>query len=92
MKAIYGHYFDVGLSRYFSGQVLRALLALIEVTFTYQLCNLMPITILGFVGRGIICVVFPNLLNAVIFWRNKEFKKIRVYIFRIFSLIRVKEK
>lgn len=92
MKAIYGHYFDVGLSRYFSGQVLRALLALIEVTLTYQLCNLMPITILGFVGRSIICVVFPNLLNAVIFWRNKEFKKIRVYIFRIFSLIRVKEK
>lgn len=84
-KLVYNKVFNKSVIEYFKKYTFYILLTLITGTITTYICNTLVLGS-GFkclVLKGIICVIFVNLIYIIVFYRTYEFK----YILNIIKLI-----
>ena len=90
-RLVYKYIFNKDFKEYMYKYMVYALLTLITGFLTSFLASfLTDITFLNLVGRGIICVIIPNLIYAIIFYKTQEFK----YLLGIINpfIIKIKNK
>lgn len=78
-RLVYRHIFNKPVHLYFIKYIFYIILTIISCYITRQLCNnfITENTFSTLVLRGLVCVVFPNVLYFLIFYRSKEFQYLK---------------
>ena len=89
-RIVFKHYFGMDLiNDYYSKNTRYAVTTLIIAGITYLTCFLVPNNYVGFIVKGMICVVIPNLLY-ILFYRNSiEFSISIPWVIDLFHLKRI---
>lgn len=91
-RIVYKHLFKIPLVEYFKKYVFYAVLTIVSGIITTNVCNLLVLGsgFMSLVLKGTICVIIPNTIYLLIFYKTDEFK----YLWSIFRpmLVKVKEK
>lgn len=67
--------FKDSVKSYYLKYVIHTILIIIVGTITWSITNLLPgSTLLSFSGKLLVCIIFPNLILLIVFWKNKEFQ------------------
>lgn len=77
-RLVYKKLFKRPLNEYFKSYVIYALVTLIGVFITTIICNLL-VSGSGFISlvfKGIICLIIPNIVICLVFYKKSEFKYI----------------
>lgn len=72
---LFKYYFKKSSKIYWLKYVVFAVVTFIAGLITYMLCALLPEGILWFIIKGIICLVVPNLIYLLVYFKAKEFKE-----------------
>ena len=89
-KLVYNNVFDKSVVEYFRKYFLYIGITIITGVITTCICNI--ITINGFIGliiKGGVCVIVPNLILILIFYKTVEFKYILNIIINIIKLKKI---
>lgn len=89
-KLVYNNVFDKSVVEYFRKYFLYIGITIIIGVITTCICNI--ITINGFIGliiKGGVCVIVPNLILILIFYKTVEFKYILNIIINIIKLKKI---
>jgi O-antigen/teichoic acid export membrane protein len=75
-RMIYRYLFKVSVWKYFKKYTLYVFITLISCLITTSICNLLIAgnSFLSLVARGIVCIIVPNVINIIIFYRTEEFQ------------------
>ena len=74
-KLVYNKVFDKSVSIYFKKYILYLVLTIIVCGITTFLCNIIVLSgFFGLIFKGAVCVILPNLIYILIFYKSKEFK------------------
>lgn len=80
-KVIFRSYFiNQNIKQYFIQNGLYAVSTVVVCTITYLLSVFIPYTWLGFGIRLLICLIVPNIIFLILFFRTKMFKESYVWI------------
>jgi O-antigen/teichoic acid export membrane protein len=72
---LYRYGFKMSAKEYFTSYISFGLIVLLTGGFTYLLCNLVNYTTLfSLLAKLVICLIVPNIIFLVIFFRTDEFK------------------
>lgn len=72
---VYKHVFQKPLRHYYTRYLYYAAVAAGACIGTSVLCSLIPaVTVWGLAGRGLVALVVPNVVYAVLFYKTDEFK------------------
>lgn len=83
---LFKKYFERSPKEFFMQIGFYTLITAIVGTLTYLVCMLLPKTgFFSLIGKGAICVIFPNLLFLLIYRKMPEFKYMESLIKRIFG-------
>ena len=71
------HRFEIYKSNFYRRQILHLLITLILAIITYLACELTVVEgIIGFLVKGLICIILPNTVVLLLFHRNADVKRI----------------
>lgn len=76
---LYKVYFKRSIGEYFIKHIKLTLIAIVEICICTFICNKLPISFVGIIFRGIICVSITLIINILVFYRKSEFKKLVSY-------------
>ena len=72
---LYKYGFKSSIKVYFIKYVIWTVIMLFVGSITWIISNLFSnYTLLGFIGKMLVCAIIPNILFLIIFWRTKEFQ------------------
>jgi len=74
-------------SIYWKEQIKRLLIFFAELAFMMFICMQIETSIMGMMLKVSLCVIVPNLLNVVFFYRTAPMKMILVYVERIWKMV-----
>ena len=91
---LYKYGFRGSVKSYFRKYGFYTTIMIIVGTVTWIISNLiLDYTLLGFLGKLIVCVAIPNSLFLAVFWRTKEFQYlfniIRPIIYRLLKSLKI---
>lgn len=89
---VFNQYLKCSPWPYVRRQVGRAVLFTIEMYLVYKLTIFMPMGLIGLAERAIICLIVPNIINLLIFYRTSHFGIIKRYIKSIALLLAKKSR
>ena len=84
-KVVYSEYVDEKISRYIIRQIVNAILCLFEIVITYSLCKKLPNSVLGFCVRLLACLIIPNVINFLLFYKTEDFRLMKEYLKKALS-------
>lgn len=87
IRFVHLYYLNISPHKYLMKQVIRVLVLILEVFSTYYLAGFFRPSLYGFIGRGLTCLIIPNLVNYGIHHRNKDFQQLKVYFSKSFSIV-----
>ncbi|MDP3387207.1 MAG: hypothetical protein Q8S24_08230 [Eubacteriales bacterium] len=87
IRFVHLYYLKKSRSKYLIQQLNRVLIVLFEVALTFYVTSFFNPSFYGFLGRGLICLIMPNLINYSIFRKNKDFKQLVIYTSKSFSIV-----
>ena len=77
------HYLFKKRSAFNIFEILRWFLATMVATLVcYLICNIMKDGLIGIILRLVICMIIPNFVFVILFWRRDEFKYIKNIVVR----------
>ena len=85
VKVVYSEYVEEKVSRYIFRQIVNAVLCLFEIVITYSLCNKLPNSVLGFCVRLLACLIIPNVINFLLFFKTEDFRLMKEYLKKALS-------
>jgi peptidoglycan biosynthesis protein MviN/MurJ (putative lipid II flippase) len=76
-QIIFKHYFTKQkISDYFGRNAIYALVTLVAASITYFLCTLITFdSLIGFIIKIAVCIVVPNIIYFLIYFKTKQFKE-----------------
>lgn len=89
IKVVFKKYLKTSYRNYIIKQIVWILLVLIEGFFTYIISSYFSTSVVGLVVKLIICLIVPNVINLLIFYRTQNFKLIKQYIIQVINIIKV---
>ena len=83
---VFKYIFKISSKEYYLKMALYVVVAILIAGATYTICNYVPFInipkgIIGVVIRGIICVIVPNAIWALIFIKTREFGRLKKLVF-----------
>lgn len=73
---LFKRYFKNGYKDFIIKNLINAIVTLIAVFVTFEICNLIKtVSIMNLILKGIICVIVPNVIFLLLYCRTKSFKK-----------------
>lgn len=76
-KVLMKNYFTSGEREYYFSLVKYTVISILVGIVTYYICQMMPgDLIIRFILKMVICVVVPNILFLMMYFRNKQFKEV----------------
>lgn len=91
-KVLFKHGFEISSKSFFLKYLLKFILCVIITSLTYFVCSFLGDGIAMFICKMLICLVLPNVILFLIFFRTKEFKYYANLIKKLFSSIKNKIK
>ena len=90
-KIVFQHYFGIDkLPEYYYRNLIYLVMTLISGGLTYICCSLLrDDNIFAFIGKICICILVPNIIYLVLYFRNKDFKIAVPWIFNTMGLTRL---
>ena len=91
-RIVFEFYFGLDkLPEYYYRNLIYLIMTLISGGVTYVCCSLLPVDgIVAFIGKICICVIIPNILYLILYFKNKDFKIAIPWIFRTMGLTRLR--
>ena len=88
-RILYKEVFRKSVRQYFRLLIIYIIIMLLSGGITTMVCNTLftGYSFLSLIGRGIICILIPNLIYLIIFFRTDEFK----YLIDMFKSIILKK-
>lgn len=87
IKFVFKEYFKLPHWIHCLQQLALAALFVVEAIFTYSLAYSLPVSIFGIIARFGLCIIAPNFINLVIFYRTNSFKGIKLYLHQSFIIV-----
>lgn len=87
IRFVHLYYLKKSPKEYYLKQLQRVMILLFEVALTFYLSGFFKSSLYGFLGRGITCLVIPNLINYAFFYKNKDFQQLKIYLLRTFHIV-----
>lgn len=87
IKFVHLYYLKRPQREYLFKQLQRISIVFFEVSTTYYLASFFQASLYGFLGRGLLCLIVPNLINYVIYHKNKDFHQLRMYLLQSFDIV-----
>lgn len=81
-QIIFKHYFkNKKLLEYYKYNFIYCIVTIIGMVFTYKICLLFDLgDILTIIVRGIICIIVPNIIYYIFYFKLKSFKESKQFI------------
>lgn len=86
VRVVYQEYITEKIWYYVLRQIRNLLLLGVYLLILWILCADIPSTLLGFAEKMILCILIPNGINFVLFFRTKEMKCAFFYIRQVVQL------
>lgn len=90
VKVVYREYVDEPIRKYILRQIRNLLILTVELLLLFFLCNRISDNIIGFAGKMLLCIIIPNGINFLLFYRTKEMKLAMRYAGHVKELIKGK--
>lgn len=87
IRFVVKNFFGQSLRKYFMKHLLLFCVVVIEGGVVYLLTKKLPLSILGLLLRGIIWVVFPLVINILVYFRNSHFKDMCIYLKHLVKML-----
>jgi hypothetical protein len=87
-RVLFKAYFKKSTRGYYARILKAVLVAVVSITISFLICNLLPESIVGLILRGLVCVVIPNLLIVPVYFRTEEFKSAKS---RVSEILKIKK-
>ena len=91
VRVVYSEYMREPVKDYLWRQLANTIIWIAEMWLAFELCTMCSKSILGFLCRVLICVIVPNLVNLVIFWRTPSCALMKEYVIKVRRSIRREE-
>lgn len=85
---VHSEYLKDSIYKYIIRQIVRVILLVIEIFICWKLCNMLEVTLVGFVCKALICLLVPILINIVAYARTIEMKKVAQYSKKVLTFIK----
>ena len=85
-KLVYNNIFNKSVKKYFEKYVIYLIITILVGSLTTYICSLISFN--GFISlivKGFICMVIPNIIYLIIFYRTKELQQILNIFINIFK-------
>ena len=85
-KLVYNNIFNKSVKKYFEKYVIYLIITILVGSLTTYICSLISFN--GFISlivKGVICMVIPNIIYLIIFYRTKELQQILNIFINIFK-------
>ena len=85
-KLVYNNIFNKSVKKYFEKYVIYLIITILVGSLTTYICSLISFN--GFISlivKGVICMVIPNIIYLIIFYRTKELQQILNILINIFK-------
>ena len=79
---VFKYIFHNSSKEYYEKMFVYLLVGIIIAGITYFICNLIPNGVLGILIRAIICVIIPNSIWLLLFFKTKEFSRTKNLLLR----------
>jgi len=79
-KVVYSEYLSESIWKYAGKQIINLLIWGGEFSGTYLICSLLPKGVIFLCLRFIICLLLPNAINLIVFYRTKDMAMIFEYL------------
>ena len=80
-------YFKESMWKYIIKHMLLAVVVMVEGALCWIICEKIPVSLLGFLGRGIIWFIIPGIINTLLYMKNPSFKLMLKYFNEILKSI-----
>lgn len=89
---VYKHVFNRPVWTYFINYGYYMALTITTCYITTSICNYVVVgdTFTSLIGRGVICLLIPNIIYVAIFYKNSEFQYLKNVAIKQMSLLKVK--
>lgn len=93
-RLVYKHIFEKPLSLYFKNYLYYSIITVITCAITTYLCHILVEgnNFISLVARGLICVIFPNIIYLALFYKSEEIQYIKSILKARLPRIRAKLK
>lgn len=88
VSVVFSEYLIEKKGKYILRQVRNAVLAVFEMAVTIFISGVFPASIFGFLGKLVICLAVPNLMNLIFFWKTDEISLAQIYVKNVYNIIR----
>jgi O-antigen/teichoic acid export membrane protein len=92
IRFVVKNYFEQSMSRYLLKHTGLFILVIGDGVICYLLTAQMPVSILGFLERGVVWLFVPLISNLLVYCRNPYFKELMGYVKRIIRIATSKVK
>ena len=76
-----------GIKEYFKSHLIYALISAVVVTVTYLISELVTFGgIPGFIIKGVICVILPNIMFLLVYFKSEHFKNSRPLVEKVLKI------
>lgn len=88
IKFVVEHYFEKQIHAFMLKRGLRILIFCLEGYIVYFITSELAISVLGFIERGIICLIIIGGINSIIFFKNPNYRLMLGYAKGVIVIIR----
>ncbi|MDY2884035.1 MAG: oligosaccharide flippase family protein [Romboutsia timonensis] len=86
-KILFKNYFKLSTKEYFTSMLYYSAVTLVNCIITHSLCELMNIHgYIDLIVRGIICVIIPNIIFILFYFKLPYFNRTKIFIKRILRI------
>jgi O-antigen/teichoic acid export membrane protein len=89
IKVVFQNYLHIPYKKYIFKQISWIILVGLEGILTYWLASHIQVSLFGLIGKLLICMILPNSINLLIFFRTENFKRIKQYLYQITNTFKV---
>lgn len=87
-KVVYSEYLKENIKYYIFRQIRNFVLLILQLLFMQFICYYISSGILGFVIKLCLCLIVPNFINLIVFYKTKEMKMALQYIRNINKIVK----
>ncbi|WP_099330932.1 lipopolysaccharide biosynthesis protein [Priestia aryabhattai] len=91
-RLVYKHVFNMPVWSYFRNYLFYAMLTIASCVIVTYICNLLVNgnSFMSLIAKGIICLIIPNLMYIIIFYKTKELQYIKNILSSMFLGVKIK--
>lgn len=90
VKVVYSEYLKENIKFYVFRQIQNFVLLILELFLMQFICYYIPSDILGFAIKLCLCLIVPNFINLVVFYKTREMQMALKYIRNISGIVKNK--